>query len=77
MATKLFVARPVFERQLQKRTLTNLYNECPSWLSVANKAFDSAVAAAYGWAHCTPAMYDDEFLSLLLALNLSQLAACG
>lgn len=35
--------------QLKKRTLTNLYNERPRWLSDAHRDLDRAVAAAYGW----------------------------
>ncbi len=34
---------------LKKRILTNLYNECPSWLDNAHKTLDIAVAEAYGW----------------------------
>lgn len=34
---------------LKKRTLTNLYNERPTWLVHAHRDLDRAVAAAYGW----------------------------
>ena len=34
---------------LKKRTLTNLYNERPTWLANAHRDLDEAVAAAYGW----------------------------
>jgi hypothetical protein len=64
------VARPGFEKELAKRTLTNLYNQRPAWLAQAHEALDAAVAAAYGWADYTPAMPDDEILRRLLALNL-------
>jgi hypothetical protein len=37
------------EEQLKKRTLTNLYNERPTWLANAHRDLDRAVAAAYGW----------------------------
>lgn len=51
---------------LKERTLTNLYNERPTWLQNAHKALDEAVAAAYGW----PAdLSDDEVLARLFALN--------
>jgi len=60
---------------LQKRTLTNLYNQPPAWLTMAHEALDAAVAAAYGWADYTPAMPDDEILRRLLALNLARAAA--
>lgn len=51
---------------LRTRTLTNLYNQRPTWLSNAHKVLDAAVAAAYGW----PAdLSDDEVLARLFALN--------
>ena len=34
---------------LKTRTLTNLYNQRPQWLSDAHRDLDAAVAAAYGW----------------------------
>ena len=59
------------EKELKKRTLTNLYNERPSWLDNAHRDLDEAVAAAYGW----PAdLSDDEILANLLELNLSRAA---
>jgi hypothetical protein len=33
--------------QLKKRTLTNLYNERPTWLKLAHEKLDRAVLAAY------------------------------
>ena len=42
--------------KLKQRTLTNLYNERPTWLDLAHKKIDAAVAAAYGW----PADLTDE-----------------
>jgi hypothetical protein len=33
--------------KLKKRTLTNLYNERPTWLRLAHEALDRAVLAAY------------------------------
>ena len=35
--------------ELTARTLTNLYNARPQWLTDAHTALDTAVAAAYGW----------------------------
>jgi hypothetical protein len=70
------VARPGFERELAKRTLTNLYNQRPAWLAQAHAALDAAVAAAYGWADYTAATSDDEILRRLLALNLERNGAC-
>ena len=37
------------EKQLRKRTLTNLYNERPTWLANLHATLDAAVFAAYGW----------------------------
>ncbi len=54
---------------LAKRTLTNLYNERPTWLDLAHRKLDEAVFAAYGW---NPAMSDEEILAKLLELNLKQ-----
>jgi type II restriction/modification system DNA methylase subunit YeeA len=48
------------------RTLTRLYNERPTWLDIAHKKLDAAVADAYGWDHC---MTDEQILERLLALN--------
>ncbi len=63
------VAKPGFEKDLAKRTLTNLYNQRPAWLAHAHQALDAAVAAAYGFGDYTPAMPDEEILRRLLALN--------
>ena len=54
--------------ELRKRTLTNLYNERPSWLANAHNDLDSAVLATYGWStDLAP-----EMLERLLALNLER-----
>ena len=59
-------------KELKKRTLTNLYNQRPTWLDLAHRALDAAVFAAYGW----PTDLDDEaILEKLLALNLERGAA--
>ncbi len=56
---------------LKKRTLTNLYNDRPTWLDLAHRRLDAAVFAAYAW----PAGLDDEqILARLLALNLARAA---
>jgi hypothetical protein len=60
------------EKKLKKRTLTNLYNERPTWLDLAHKKLDAAVFAAYGW---DPTISDDKLLAKLLELNLAR-AAC-
>ena len=60
------------EKDLAKRTLTQLYNQRPAWLASAHQQLDAAVAAAYGWHDYTPDMADDEILRRLLALNLAR-----
>jgi type II restriction/modification system DNA methylase subunit YeeA len=57
------------EEDLRKRTLTNLYNDPPTWLRQAHDKLDQAVRAAYGW---DPAITPDEMLVELLALNASR-----
>ena len=53
--------------RLKDRTLTKLYNARPTWLDLAHRTLDAAVAAAYGW----PAdLADDAILERLLALNV-------
>ncbi|NDP40492.1 MAG: class I SAM-dependent DNA methyltransferase [Rhodoferax sp.] len=59
-------------KALQARTLTNLYNARPAWLTLAHQTLDKAVAAAYGWSDYTEAMTDDEVLGRLLKLNLER-----
>ena len=66
------VVRPGFEKEVAKRTLTNLCNQRPAWLAQAHDALDRAVAGAYGWSDYTPKMPDDEILRKLLALNLQR-----
>lgn len=66
------VPKPGFEKDLAKRTLTDLYNQRPAWLAAAHAQLDAAVAAAYGWADYTADMPDDEILRRLLALNLER-----
>ena len=59
---------------LKKCTLTNLYNERPTWLALAHEKLDAAVFAAYGW----PAdLSDDDLLARLLALNLERAGKDG
>jgi len=57
------------DAELKKRTLTNLYNQRPTWLDLAHRRLDEAVFAAYGWP---PTLTDDEILARLLALNLAR-----
>ncbi len=57
------------EKELKKRTLTNLYNARPQWLANAHAALDAAVAAAYGW---DADISEEDALAALLALNLGR-----
>jgi len=41
------MARAAKDPKLKKRTLTNLYNERPTWLRLAHEKLDRAVLAAY------------------------------
>jgi hypothetical protein len=41
------MARAAQDSRLKKRTLTNLYNERPTWLKLAHRKLDQAVLAAY------------------------------
>ena len=68
------MARPGFEKDVAKRTLTQLYNQRPAWLAQAHAALDAAVAQAYGWTEDAAALADDEILRRLLALNLQRAA---
>jgi hypothetical protein len=64
--------------ELKRRTLTNLYNQRPSWLAHAHARLDRAVWAAYGWDRDDPdpaTTPEDAILSRLLALNLERAAA--
>ncbi len=57
---------------LKKRTLTNLYNQRPTWLTQAHAKLDAAVFAAYGWP---PTLSDEDLLARLLELNLARSAS--
>ena len=56
-------------KKLKKRTLTNLYNQRPTWLDLAHRKLDEAVFAAYGWQ---PEISDEQLLAKLLELNLER-----
>ena len=56
-------------KELKIRTLTNLYNASPQWLTDAHANVDAAVATAYGWNADVP---DSEALDALMALNLAR-----
>jgi len=56
-------------KKLAKRTLTNLYNERPAWLTHAHRKLDAAVAAAYGF---DLDLTNEQILERLLALNIER-----
>jgi tRNA G26 N,N-dimethylase Trm1 len=73
---RLVPADEVFAKKLKKRTLTNLYNERPTWLANAHRKLDEAVLAAYAHATGDPAwradMSDEQVLEKVLALNVER-----
>jgi hypothetical protein len=53
-------------KELRKRTLPNLYNARPAWLTNLHQTLDEAVLGGYGW----PAdLSDEDLLRRLLVLN--------
>lgn len=54
---------------IRSRTLTNLYNERPTWLVQAHDRLDRAVLAAYEW---DTTLSDGDIIERLLALNLER-----
>ena len=54
---------------LKCRTLTDLYDEPPTWLDLAHYELDEAVFASYGWP---TNLADGEILARLLVLNLER-----
>ncbi len=62
------------ERELKRRTLTNLYNARPAWLANLHRDLDAAVFAAYGWAEAgePDELGEEKLLERLLALNLER-----
>ena len=55
--------------ELRRRTLTNLYNQRPTWLDNIHARLDAAVAEAYG---CPHGLADTGILEHLLVLNLER-----
>ena len=62
-------AEVLSEAEKKKRTLTSLYNACPSWLALAQMRLHEAVFAVYGWKSD---LGQEEILEKLLALNLER-----
>jgi hypothetical protein len=58
--------------QLRKRTLTNLYNERPTWLAHRHAALNRPVREAYGWEDDPAETADEQIFERLLALNLER-----
>ena len=54
---------------LKNRTLTQLYNDRPTWLANANRKLDETVFATYDWPSN---LTDDDMLAKLLVLNLER-----
>ncbi len=61
--------------QLKKLTLTNLYNQRPTWLKDAHATLDAAAFAAYGWPEAPEELADGEIIARLLKLNLERESA--
>jgi type II restriction/modification system DNA methylase subunit YeeA len=57
------------EDELRRRTLTNLYNQRPSWLDQAHERLDRAVHLAYGWPF---PLENGEVLARLVVMNLAR-----
>lgn len=67
--TVTFKVTVTSDAEKKKRTLTNLYNQRPTWLELAHKKLDEAVFEAYGW---TGDLSNEEILERLLQLNLER-----
>ena len=63
---RLIAKSPAAGVELNKRTLTNLYNTNPTWLQHEHRELDEAVADAYGWEW---PLADEEILKRLFELN--------
>jgi hypothetical protein len=62
----------VSDADLQKRTLTSLYNQRPSWLEQAHERLDRMVYDAYGWEY---PLEPGQVLERLVELNLARAEA--
>jgi SAM-dependent methyltransferase len=59
----------VDDSELNRRTLTKLYNDPPSWLRLAHERLDQVVHDSYGWPY---PLKSEEVLQRLVALNLKR-----
>jgi hypothetical protein len=55
--------------ELKNRTLTNLYNQNPTWLAQVHDDLDRVVHASYGWPY---PLDEQEMLGRLLELNFAR-----
>ena len=60
------------QQEIRERTLTNLYNQRPTWLANCHAALDAAVFAAYTWPESPGKLSDQDILARLLELNLQR-----
>ena len=59
------------DKDLKRRTLTNLYNERPTWLKIAHEQLDRAVLAAY--AAVDPlGQWDEEWAAVWVETGAGQ-----
>ncbi len=70
-AAELVKYRDGWLRAVEGRTLTELYNDPPAWLSHQHDRLDAAVLGAYGW----PDVSEEELLRRLLELNAERTLA--
>jgi hypothetical protein len=68
------VAKPGFEADLAKRTLTNLYNQRPAWLAQAHAALDARWPPPTAGPKTRPRCPTTKILRRLLALNRERAA---
>src|SRR5687768_980219 len=70
------MAEAAKDARLKKRTLTNLYNERPTWLKLAHEQLDRAVLAAYAAAD-THGGWDEEWAEVWTETGAGQPVAAG
>lgn len=71
---RIMAKSPQAQLALRRLTLTELYNERPTWLTNAHQALDAAVAAAYG---LEADISEDKLLAHLLNLNIERQTEAG
>jgi hypothetical protein len=68
---RILPQNPSAAATLRARTLTNLYNQFPQWLTDAHSKLDRAVSAAYGWPED---ISESDALAKLLEYNLARVS---